>query len=50
MVPRIEELRSSRPFFLGSPEHKAAIAALPDRDYSDDVVDLNLGNVRVQSW
>ena len=40
----------SQPFFLGSPEHKAAIAALPDRDYSDDVVDLNLGNVRVQSW
>jgi len=40
----------SQPFFLGSPEHKAAIAALPDRDYRDDVVDLNLGDVRVQSW
>lgn len=40
----------SRPFFLGSPEHEAAIAALPDRDYSGDVVDLRLGDVRVQSW
>jgi len=40
----------SRPFFLGSPEHEAAIAALPDRDCSSDVVDLNLGDVRVQSW
>jgi hypothetical protein len=40
----------SQPFFLGSPEHEAAIAALPDRDYSGDVVDLNLGDARVQSW
>ena len=40
----------SRPFFLGSPEHKAAIAALPDRDYSGDVVDLRLGDALVQGW
>ena len=40
----------SQPFFLGSPEHEAAIVALPDRDYRGDVVDLNLGDVRVMSW
>lgn len=40
----------SQPFFLGSPQHQAAVAALPDHDYEHDVVDLDIRNVPVLCW
>jgi uncharacterized membrane protein YgcG len=37
----------SQPFFLGSPEHAAAVAALPDCDLSSAFVDLPVEGVQV---
>ena len=40
----------SQPFFLGSPEHKAAVAALPDHDYGPDKVDMDVRGVKVFTY
>ena len=40
----------SQPFFLGSPEHKTAVAALPDIDFAPYVVDLCVRDVQVLCW
>jgi hypothetical protein len=40
----------SQPFFLGSPEHAAAVAALPDCDLSTAFVDLPGEGVVVGAW
>ena len=39
----------SQPFFLGSSQHRDAIAALPDHDFKGDVVDLPV-RVPVFAW
>jgi uncharacterized membrane protein YgcG len=40
----------SQPFFLGSPEHAAAVAALPDCDLSTAFVDLPGEGMEVGAW
>ena len=37
----------SQPFFLGSPEHKAAIAALPDYNYQHSYEDMDFAGIPV---
>ena len=37
----------SQPFFLGSPEHEAAIAALPDCNYQDSYEDMDFAGIPV---
>ena len=37
----------SQPFFLGSPEHEAAIAALPDYNYQDSYEDMDFAGIPV---
>jgi hypothetical protein len=37
----------SQPFFLGSPEHEAAIATLPDYDYEDSYQDIDFADIPV---
>jgi hypothetical protein len=37
----------SQPFFLGSPEHQAAVAALPDYDYAHSYEDISFDGVPV---
>jgi hypothetical protein len=41
---------ASQPFFLGSPEHKAAVERVPDRDFSHDVLDVPVEDVGVSCW
>jgi hypothetical protein len=40
----------SQPFFLGSPEHEAAIAALPDYDYVHSYEDMDFAGIPVLAW
>ena len=41
----------SQPFFLGSPEHGAAIAALPDYDYEHSYEDIHaFADIPVLAW
>jgi len=40
----------SQPFFLGSPEHEAAIAALPDYNYQDSYEDIDFAGIPVLAW
>jgi hypothetical protein len=40
----------SQPFFLGSPEHEAAIAALPDYDYEHSCEDIAFAGIPVLTW
>lgn len=40
----------SEPFFLGSDKHRGAIAALPDFNFEEACVDLNIGESKVASW
>jgi hypothetical protein len=40
----------SKPFFLGSPEHKAAIEALPDDDYEHSYEDMAFAGIPVLAW
>jgi hypothetical protein len=40
----------SQPFFLGSPEHQAAIAALPDCDYEHSYEDMSFADIPVLAW
>ena len=37
----------SQPFFLGSPEHEAAIAALPDYNYQHSYEDMDFAGIPV---
>jgi hypothetical protein len=39
----------SQPFFLGSPEHDAAIAALPDYNYQDSYEDIDFAGIPVMT-
>ena len=40
----------SQPFFLGSPEHAAAVEALPDHDFAGEVIDIAVEGVSVAVW
>jgi hypothetical protein len=40
----------SQPFFLGSPEHGSAIAALPDYDYRHSYEDISFDNIPFLAW
>jgi hypothetical protein len=40
----------SEPFFIGSPAHAAAIAALPDFDLSESFVDIAVDGMDVAAW
>ena len=40
----------SEPFFIGSSAHGDAVARLPDRDFSDDKVDLRVDDATVAVW
>jgi len=40
----------SQPFYLSSEEHKTAIAALPDIDYTDAVRDLRINDIPVRCF
>ena len=40
----------SQSFFLGSPEHEAAVAALPDHDYEPDKVEMDVRGVKVFTY
>jgi hypothetical protein len=40
----------SEPFFVGSEAHAAAVASLPDCDFSEDFYDMAVDSVRVASW
>ena len=40
----------SQPFFLGSPEHEAAVAALPDYDYEHSYEDMAFAGIPVLTW
>jgi hypothetical protein len=49
-VGKLRVTAVSRPFFLGSPEHAAAVLSLPDSDMSADYVDLPLDAAEVRCW
>ena len=49
-VGRLRVTVVSQPFFLGSPEHAAAVAALPDCNMSAAFVDLPVEGVEVAAW
>ena len=40
----------SEPFFVGSDAHAAAVARLPDCDFSGDYLDIDVDSVRVAAW
>ena len=40
----------SQPFFVGSAEHAAAVASLPDSDFSAGFVDIDVDGVGVAAW
>jgi len=40
----------SQPFFLGSPEHEAAIAALPDYNYERSYEDTDFAGIPALAW
>ena len=49
-VGKVRATVVSQPFFLGSPEHAAAVAALPSSDFSEAFVDLPVDGISVATW